>query len=527
MTRRQVPPPLATVQLAPRTGKAKAEKRGEISSIGGIFSTAWRLYKKRALPILAVMLLTSLFGVMLLAGLGIGGIFAFGFDAQQLQLAAKDLPELQANPSLIVSHPLFPFLVGGGLIFFFAAILLGAWQQTALLAAAVDEHHGIIESLCTGWKYVLPMLWVSTLYFGIVTAGFSLLILPGLLLALSMSFCFCVMLDEERTGIDALTVSRFYVRGRWLNTFVKMLLISLLFMAVSLVPVLPLLFTPFMLLYIVAVYRDLKDTAGIADPDSSCRCFWRLMAAVGLFLPLLGMIGTAVAVGPKLPGRLQELRENALEIIRKEAAKQGVELPIPPTEKGEQQPDDEQPEESVPSVQMLPSVDGFLVWRDPAGDTDNPLLDIREVSAKGEDGGLRLNVTLTRPLADYFAAQGRTEFNLLLNSYIDTDLKNATGDAPLEGRPGYDLDLEVRLAGPPGDPAAGRVYASLHRLAPQQKQSLDPLDANAVSFEGHSLHIRLPYERLAAAAGGSVRICFQEAAQAGGGLSKDKIVPLK
>jgi hypothetical protein len=533
-TRRPLPPKVPLPQKKTVVVKPKVEApKGQISSIGEIFSAAWIMYKKRALPILAVMLLAGLVSILLLAALGIGGIFALGLEQQVQQFAASDFQQLAANPSSLLSHPLFPFLLGGGTILLLVAILLGIWQQTSMLAAAVDDHHGIMESLCTGWKYLFPMLWISTLYSGIVITGFCLLILPGLILALSMFFCLIVMLDEQRTGLDALMVSRLYMRGHWWDTLIKMLLIGLLFVAVSPVPLLPLLFTPFMLLYLVAMYRDLKQAAGNVDPDSTYRCLWMPMALAGILLPILTALGVTVMVGPKLPGKLEEMREDVLQQTRQAAEQKGIKLPLPKTENPAPPSDVSEPESApldIP-VNILPEVESLTLWRDLTGDTRNPLLDIREVSAIGKQGELLLTVTLAKPLAEYFTAKDREAYDPLVSFYFDVDMKQSTGTvlAGEEGRGGYDLELDVLIGAPTNaKESTGQAYTSLYAVGPQKRQSLPPLADSTATIADSTLTIRLPYDRIDVAVGGKLKVCFREATQReGSGVSTDQTVSLK
>jgi hypothetical protein len=341
-----------------------------------------------------------------------------------------------------------------------------------------------------------------------------------------------VMIDEDRRGIDALMASRLYVRGHWWNTFFKILLMILavagLIMPLSLLPlvvqfpgqqivlqILQSFIGAFALVFIVTVYRDLKQAAGKIDTDSTCRCLWMPMAFAGIILPLLGLIGMFIAFGPKLPEGMEQMRTKLIEQIRQAAEQQGINLPLP-------QHRDQGANAPPPAVQTVSSVDGFIIWRDPVGDVRNPLLDIRQVSAEGKQGALVLTSELAKPLAEYFAAQ-KDDFDPLVSFYFDTDLNPATGGSTggEEGRAGYDLHLEILLA-------RDKPYASLYRLDGQQKQSLEPLAENTLVVSGSSLTVLLPYERLGAAAGGAVRACFREAAQLeGSGLGSDQAVPLK
>jgi hypothetical protein len=539
MKRRPVPPvPTPRTPQQRRPAKPRPEvQKGGISSVGQIFTDAFSLYKRRILPLTAVIIVGYLFTGLVLAGLGFAAYSGLGLNWPQLQqFFNNDVQQIVADPSLLMTNPLALPLLGAGAVLLLAAFLLIFWAYTAALAAAVDEHHGIFESLCTGWKYLLPMLWISSLYVGILMTASIFFLLPALILSLSMFFGFYVMIDEDRTGLDALMASRLYVRGHWWNTFFKMLLVWLLIMALNaplallphfvdfpgqqiVIQVLSFFISMFFICYSVVVYRDLKQAAGRVDPDSACRCLWMPMALFGIMMPLLGLIGAFVAAGPTLPGELQRMRETFLQQLRQAVEQRGLNIPMPPPEAAE--PD------APPQVQELSSVDDFIIWRDPGGDTHNPLLDIREVSAQGQENELELTVTLAKPLADYFTAENQRDFDSLITFYFDTDMDPASGDALPDAadRTGYDLELDLLLAAPDG---AGQAYASLYAIRPQQRQSLEPLADGSVSFADSSISIRLPYSRFAAASGSTLRVCFREAdQQEGSGLADDQTVPLQ
>ncbi len=530
------PMPRTSPQRRPAKPKPEIQK-GEISSIGQIFVNAFGLYKRRILYVLAVTILGYLFTALILAGIGIGGFYAFALDMPKLQqFFTSDLQKIFADPSLLMTHPLALPLLGLGLVLLTVAFLLICWIYTASLAATIDEHHGIIESLCTGWKYLFPMIWIGSLGFGIIMTASIFFVLPAIILMLSMSFAFYVMIDEDRTGLDALMASRLYVRGHWWNTFFKVLVVLLLVTVLSIpfsllplfvhfpgqqivIQVLSYFISVFFIFYIVAVYRDLKQAAGRIDPDSCSRCLWMPMALFGIILPLLGLIGALLVAGPKLPGELQNIRERILQQVQQEAQRQGVNIPLPPTE----------PRTGTvsPQVQVLPSVDGFIIWRDPAGDTRNPLLDIKEVSAIGQEDALQLTVTLAKPLADYFGAANRESFDALISFYFDTDMNPTTGDVLPDAaeRGGYDLELDILLSSPN---EIGQAFSSLYAISPQQRQSLEPLQDENLSIIDNSVRIRVPYSRLNAAAGSTIRACFRETnRQEGSGLATDQTIPLQ
>ncbi|MCI5145768.1 MAG: hypothetical protein D3923_09600, partial [Candidatus Electrothrix sp. AR3] len=448
----------------------------QVSSINNILLTTWNLYKRRALPIFVVSLLAVFFAVFLLLTVGFTAASSIpGIDLNELErlVRAGEMQEILASP----------IWAAAGLLFFFTAALLGCWCQAAILVVAIEEEIGIFDALCAGWKYLFPLLWVTSLYTGIVVSGLSLLLLPGLILSLSLSLCFYIMIAEDLPGIEAVLVSRLYMRGHWWNTLFKFLLIWIISILLNLIPLLgpylALLFYPFTLLYTVAVYQDLKQTAGHNNIPLyfSFKWCWVLGAAVGLMLPLLGFIGIAVTIGPQLPEKTEQIMGKLMQ--KNDAKNSDMDVPAPP------------------SVRQLPALDGLFVWRDPVGDTSDPLLDIREVSARGEQGELLLAITLAQSFAAYFTASAskeRIEEETLLSFYLDTDLKSATGALLVDGaeeRRGYDLELEVVLHAIPG-----RAAVQLYHLDGSQRQPLGVLDQTQLFLAGSTLQIRLPYTQI-------------------------------
>ncbi|MCI5149977.1 MAG: hypothetical protein D3916_11415, partial [Candidatus Electrothrix sp. MAN1_4] len=380
----------------------------------------------------------------------------------------------------------------------------------------------------TSWKYVFPLLWITSLYLGIIIAGLTFFILPGLLLSLSMSLCFFIMVEEDRTGIDALLASRFYIRGHWWNTLLKFLLILIPACLIGMIPVvgpfLLFLFTPFVLLYILTVFHDLKECAEDTDPPTRTGWLWVLFGVFGLLLPLLAFIGSIVALGPQLPEMIKQVQTGINQTLEKDIFAQ-------PQASSEESSNNRAIK--PPTVRQLPSVDGFVIWRDPIGDAHSRLLDVKEVSAKGSQGELILTTTMTRPFSTYFITVEPGDLDAVINFYLDTDMDRATGGTPLglqqhEGRKGYDLEVQILLAAQQRDNrVSGGLEVSIYQDDGQQRRSLGVLNKKAVTVAGDTVTVRLPYSLLTGP-GNTIRICYREAAQEQGrGLAKDKLIPLK
>ena len=266
------------------------------------------------------------------------------------------------------------------------------------------------------------------------------------------------------------------------------------------------------------VYRDLKEAAVKVDLHSGNRGLWSFMAATGIALPLLGVVGAVVTLGPQLPVMMKQIKEGKIP---------GVDLSqlndLPSSSVSDRK-------NATPVVKRLRSVDGSWSWHDPTGDTNNPLLDIKEVSTQSGNNELVLTVTLTRPVNHYFAAANMSTFDPLISFYLDTDVNRETGGKAItaSGRSGYDVVVNILLETRPEDIGKGRVHVGLYTLDGLDRQSLGALDETAVTVAGNTVKIRLSYNLLQVDRKDTLRICYQEAGQEqGSGLAKDKLVPLE
>ena len=481
----------------------------QLKTVGEIFSETWELYKERSIPILLVGLITIclvflFFFLTSLAALFFqGGVSSFVEAVQTKQFA----------PSAIAA------VVTG----FLGFLVLLVWGQAATLAISVDESMSVPEALKAGWSYFFPLGWVGSLYLGILFSGLTLFIVPGLVLGLSMSFCFYALIEDDYTGMDAIVASHVYVRGHWWNTFLKLFLVFLLSFSLGVVPVvgqlLSFVFTPFFLLYMVTVYRDLREASDAIPFQTSKRWVWWCMAVFGTLLPLLAILGAAVTLVPQLPRVLEEIQQGKVP---------GIELPHLDGFDFSGQGGKKRMR-TPPRLTRLPSVEGFWIWHDPAGDTKNPLLDIREVAAKGENGILYFRITMASFFDAYFKTVKDADYYPLISLYLDIDVDRRTGGRVITAseRSGYDFALNVLL----GSENASKkhiVKVTLYQMDSDHQKSLGDLAPQSVIVSGRTLSLQIPAARFGVHSEDMMRMCFLEyGQQQGSGLAKDKLIPLK
>ena len=478
----------------------------QLKTVGEVFSQTWEMYKERAIPILLVGLI-SLFLVFLTAFCTALAVFYFQGGVQSF-IAALQTGHFSLSAMVAAAVGVTAF------------IILIIWSQTATLAISVDESMNVSEALAAGWKYFFSIGWAGTLYLSIVTAGLMLFVLPGLFLGLSMSLWFYALLDDDLRGMDAVLASHLYMRGRWWNTFFKFILVFLMSFALRSVPVigqlLSFVFTPFFLIYMLVIYRDLEESSEAVVYQVKRRWPWFLMAAAGIIVPLFALLGAVVTLGPQVPQVLEDIREGRVP---------GIELPS----FGSFDVSSPKPVNHPPRVTRLPSVEGFWIWHDPTGDTKSHLLDISEVAVRGEQNELQLQVRMAASFTAYFSSAKNVGSVPLISLYLDTDVDRRTGGKVIaeSERSGYDFVVDVVLD-TKKKAGEGRIRVALFRINGDLRQPLGSLDAQNVAVSGNTLSLRIPGALLGIHSEDMLRMCFLEFGQRlGSGLAKDKLIPLK
>jgi hypothetical protein len=484
----------------------------ELKGFATLFSETWEQFKVRGLTILGVVLVSSLLilGSLLLLGIVVA-VFMGGMES-----AFQQVQQGQINLPMVVIFA----------VFFLLFILLAMWSQSATIAVAVDESIGVREALRVGWRRLWSMGWILLLVGSIVITGFLFFIIPGIMFSVSLLFALYPLYDDDLRGMDAVLASHYYVKGRWWNTFGKLLLIWLIAIVLDLIPLigqaLYFLFTPFLFLFLVAVYRNLKETA-VVVPAPEGRSRWWLLAGSGIILTILGTVGALVTLGPQLPTILQQIQQQA----GYQTGSAGPRAAVPEVSRKKQ----DTARQDVP-VAAGTSRD---TWRDPVGDVSEfgvgRWLDIETVSVKAETGFLVIDTQIHFPLAASFNAASTTSQSLyrLAVLYFDTDGNRQTGGTAGEdsGRSGYDFGLDVTLEAPRNAPEKGRIHVGLFRFDNDQRKFLGPLPENQVQVRGNQIRITVPYTVLGMQAGDQLRMSFVESFQKqGSGLSKDKLITL-
>lgn len=221
-----------------------AAEPGQLRGIGALFRDTWEIYLRRVGVLMGLYLLT-----LLLLILPIGLLALFGAAIAVL------LPDL--GGPLIAAGVLIGVVLGSMALF---------WGLAALVFAVADESLGIRAALEKGWSRIWAFAWVFSLSAFIVTGGFLLLVIPGILFSVWFCLSQFVLVDEDERGMRALLKSKAYVRGKFFDVFLRLLAVwvvsALLGMVPALGPLLSILFVPFMMIFSWLIYDDLRPKSG-------------------------------------------------------------------------------------------------------------------------------------------------------------------------------------------------------------------------------------------------------------------------
>ena len=484
----------------------------QVKSVGELFAEAWSAYTQRGLTILGVLIVSSLVTVVCATALGMAATGVLGgFD--QVMASAR-----QGQIGLM--HVL---LISTLLVFF---VLLALWGQSAVLAAALDNSLGILAAMRVGWQKLWGLSWILLLVSSIVVGGFLLFILPGIFFSVSLLFAVYFYFDTELRGMDAVLASHYAVKGRWWNVLGKLILLWLMTVVLELIPVighfLYFVFLPFLLFFLVALYRNLRETT-VEPAVPVHRIGWHLLAALGFGVTTFGLIGVVVAMGPQLPGLFEQWQHTV----------------------GRMNPGFPQPDDSGANsrAQQQPRMgqniqdgaNGALQWNDPVGDVVDygvgRWLDIEQVQVRTEDASMYIDLVLHSPLTAAYNAASTTAQSLhrLAVLYVDTDMKRTTGNHSGKqlARGGYDLGVDITLETPRNRPLEGNIHVSLFRLRDGIQHFVGPLPEECIHIGSKNISLQLPYTLLGVRPGNAIRMSFVESAQKqGSGLVKDKIIVL-
>lgn len=239
-----------------------------LTEIGDLFAGAWNIFRQRLGTLIPLSFISLLVIVLPMAVFVAGGYFISIFVGYQEAFAIAGT-------------------VTGGVVGMVAFV----WAMGALTFAAVDESLGIKASMSCAFSRLGAFVWIFLLLPFVILGGYFLFIIPGIIFSVLFVLSQYVLAAEDERGLNAMLKSREYIRGYGWPVFLRLVVIvlatSLLTSLLNMVPIVgPLastLVTPFVFIYTVLIYRDLRHIKGDVAYDNSAgaKFLWLFFGALG------------------------------------------------------------------------------------------------------------------------------------------------------------------------------------------------------------------------------------------------------
>ncbi|MFA6404947.1 MAG: hypothetical protein WCW03_03035 [Candidatus Paceibacterota bacterium] len=231
---------------------------------------------------------------------------------------------------LLVNIPI-PIIAGIlAFILIVAAIIFSIYMQGALIDTIRKYSENpmavisVKEQYSFGFKYFWSFLLVILIESLVVFGSFSLFVIPGIIVAIYVSFYTMTLFVDDKRGFSALTESFSLVKGRWWGVLGRFLILGLVMFAVYIVvailsfliasvvgdsivtTILILLINlalgvvigPFAIAYMYKLYESLKATRSTGVMTSSFKKWLIAFLCVGIVAPIviIGVLSSVVLV---------------------------------------------------------------------------------------------------------------------------------------------------------------------------------------------------------------------------------------
>lgn len=281
-----VPPEIPEIEIH----REESGTEGGLTGIGTLFEKTWDIFKRRVGTLILLYIISI---ALFLIPVGI-----FCLCAYLISLALPGSFE--------------PLMVVGIVLGATAGFIAGIWGLGSLISAVADENLTIKDALEKGGQNIWAFTWLFMLLGHIVTGGFLLFFVPGVIFLVWFMFSQFILPNEGERGMNAILKSKEYVRGHWVDVFARLFIIWLVSAGVGMIPfigiILSILVVPFEMIFIYLIYEDLRSVKGdVSYPSSSGEKFkWIAISTLGfIVLPLI----IIALIGATLMSSLLHLKE--------------------------------------------------------------------------------------------------------------------------------------------------------------------------------------------------------------------------
>ena len=205
------------------------DKISKLQEFTLLFDTAWATYKAHFIELLKVNIVPVVVVTLLLA------IFPFVGDFETI---FEYLEVLDIVRILALTFGISMLVAAVSSLNYIAQIRVLSVSQNAVkdTSAEASEDAAPVSTRAT-YEYASKLLFS---YIGVliltalcIFAGFILLIVPGIVVAVWLSFSSFIVITGKAKGLEALRTSKRYVRGIWLQVFLRFVAVAFLGMLVS------------------------------------------------------------------------------------------------------------------------------------------------------------------------------------------------------------------------------------------------------------------------------------------------------
>lgn len=226
-----------------------------------LLTEAWGIYTKKVGTIVGIVLVLAVAAV---ASILLGMLALMGLGVIDLAMLANGKVPAALTGTALAS------MLGVGLVVLLAVVFAAVWSNLASLTVIV--HHEERITIRDAYRRARPLVaayaWVGVLSGFLLTLGFILLIVPGVIAWVWFGSVGYVFVAENVRGAAALRRSREYVRGIWSAAFSRYaymagiallanILLNMVAEGLSGI-VMALVLTPLSTAYGFVLYQDLK-----------------------------------------------------------------------------------------------------------------------------------------------------------------------------------------------------------------------------------------------------------------------------
>lgn len=223
-----------------------------------LIKESFEIYKQKIRPILVLLLIFGIVAAIL------GGLLGGSMMFSALRLKDTGATEI-TNKALFFS----PLVIGIFLVIGLWTIFIGF---TFIILAVKPAGTKLKEIFQEAWKKFGQYLWLVILTGFFVILASLFLVIPGMIVAIYLSFYSYVFIIEGEKGMNALRRSWSLVKGNWWKVFGKLLLLNIIFGIIFILlssvndllgSVFQLFWMPFNMIFFYLIYLELKKSKEI------------------------------------------------------------------------------------------------------------------------------------------------------------------------------------------------------------------------------------------------------------------------